>query len=175
MEHVQKLPAEIPKPANGWFSFQLLLDHYSPAALMTALENSGVFVLDSTGRFVLAADGDPNSSYSKQYAVKLLEAHYAELQNPGPEYSWQTERWDTEPHPTYFFGWPREYLPVLPADGPIIIPPSRDTKVPWTERTAEEFKSEKNTAGSYAKAAEIHQVTRQRYTEVYNKVVYRRK
>ncbi len=175
MKTVPKLLADVPSPSNGWYSFQLLLDYYSPAVLMTALENSGVFALDSVGRFVLATDESPDNPYSKQYAARLLEAHYAELQSPGPEYSWQAERWDTEPHPTYFFGWPREYLPELSANGPIIIPGRRDTEVPWTARTAEEFKAEKNTAGSYTKAAEIHNVTRQRYTEVYNQVVYGRK
>lgn len=166
---------EISLPHLSWYSLQLLLDYYSPAVLMTVIEKSGVFVIDSVGRFVYAIDEVSDSRYSRQYAVRLLEAHYAELENPGPDYSWQDERWESEPHPTYFFGWPREYLPSIKIKEPVVVQRNSNTMTSWSERTPEEFVTEKNLAGSFAKAAEIHGVTRQRYTEVYNKVVHGRK
>ena len=168
---MRRFPA-VPEPYNQWYSLELLLDYYSVALLATAIEMSGVFVIDEFGRKVIASGSSSEDRRSAQYALLLLADRYAELENPGPDYSWRAERWESEPHPLCFFGWPVEEFPdlqkLITQDG---MPKPASKVLSWTERTPDEFVKEKNQAGSFAKAAKIHGVTRQRYTEVFNKVV----
>ena len=168
----QKLANKIPKPANSWYSLSLLLEHYAPATLTDAIDAFGVFVIDRVGRRVPASDDLNSSKQSKAHAISLLEDRYAELENPGPEYSWEAERWDTEPHPTYYFGWPAENIPDFDSLSVIqTTKQSSSTPKDWTQRPAKAFIEEKRKAGTYTAAGKLHGVRRQRYTEVYKKVV----
>jgi hypothetical protein len=162
----------IPEPLGGWYPLGLLLERYSPAQLASAIELHGILVVDSVGRRVPATDGSSADKRSKAYAMLLLEARYAELENPGLQYSWESERWDTEPHPTYIFGWVAEQLPdfdSIPVSGAITA--GKDSTKDWTQRPAHEFVQERAEAGSFEKAGKLHNVSRQRYSEVFKKVV----
>lgn len=168
----KKSKKKVPKPANNWYSLSLLLDHYTPATLANAIEMHGIVVIDSVGRRVAASANPKSDVRSAAYAISLLEARYAELENPGPEYSWDAERWDTEPHPTYYFGWPAESLPDFES-----LPVAQSAKQSnsaakdWTQRSAREFIDEKRKAGSYKAAGKLHGVSRQRYTDKYKEVI----
>jgi len=143
----------IPEPLGGWYSLGLLLQSYSPAQLASAIELHGILVVDAVGRRVPATDGSDTDKRSKAYAILLLEARYVELENLGPQYSWEAERWDTEQHPTYSFGWLPEQLPnldAIPVSG--AIGAAKDSTKDWTQRPVHEFVQEKAKAGSFAKA-----------------------
>ena len=99
-----------------WHSLLSLLERYSPAILATAIEQQGVFVYDRFNRVVKASlEGDDDFSQNK--ALSLLADWQAELNDPGPIYSWEHEKYEFEPHPTQKFGWPEEKLP--PLDGSV--------------------------------------------------------
>ena len=149
-----------------WFSLAEALESYKPAEVATAIERDGIWVVDRFGRKINAGDSEASDAYSRQFALDLVSARHGELQNPGPEYSWESERWDVETHPTYTFGWPAESVPIFSRsdeDRP-------EKKVPWTKRSIEEFVEEKKSAGSYRAAGKLHNVSRQNYTRVYKRV-----
>lgn len=101
-----------------------LLERYSPAILATAIEHQGVFVYDRFNR-VVKASLEGNDEFSQNRALSLLADWQAELNNPGPIYSWEHEKYEFEPHPTQNFGWPDMNLPGF--DGvasPAITAPS---------------------------------------------------
>ena len=155
-----------------WQSLWLLLDRHSTAELANAIDHHGIFVIDEFGRRVLALDGPVSDRRSKAFAKLLLAQRYAELEDPGPQYSWEHERWDTEPHPTHYFGWPLASLPKFNSNAQGVSPAAiSNLSVPWTQRPAKEFIEEKSKAGSYEAAGELHGVSRQRYTEIYKGVI----
>ena len=88
-----------------------LISRWTVAVLVTEIERNGVMVDDGYGRLQQANDGDESDPRSRECALKLLRDCYAEEQDPGPERSWLSERWDVEMHPLERFGWPRRSLP----------------------------------------------------------------
>ena len=152
---------------NTWYSLAEALEEHKPGEVANAIEGVGIWVIDNFGRRVVANDGDESSIYSRQYALKLVADRYGELQNPGPEYSWESERWDVEIHPTQTFGWPASEEPNFSG----IADTKTKNPVPWGQRTPKEFAQELNTAGSYATAAKLHGVSRQNYTKVCKRVM----
>jgi hypothetical protein len=88
-----------------------LVSRWTVAVLVTEIERNGVMVGDGYGRLQQANDGDESDPRSRKFALKLLYDRYAEEQDPGPENSWDSERWDVETHPLETFGWPRRSLP----------------------------------------------------------------
>jgi len=88
-----------------------LIGHWTVAVLLTEIQRNGVMVDDGYGRLQQANDGDESDPRSRKFALKLLHDCYAEEQDPGPERSWLSERWDVETHPLETFGWPRRLLP----------------------------------------------------------------
>jgi hypothetical protein len=88
-----------------------LIGHWTVAVLVTEIQRNGVMVDDGYGRLQQANDGDESDPRSRKFALKLLHDCYAEEQDPGPERSWLSERWDVETHPLETFGWPRRLLP----------------------------------------------------------------
>lgn len=48
---------------------------------------------------------------------------------------------------------------------------STNAPINWTQRPAKDFIDEKRKAGSYEAAGKLHNVSRQRYTEIYERVV----
>lgn len=149
-----------------WYLLAEALEVHSPAVVATAIENVGIWVIDNVGRKVNAVDGDVDDIYSRQYALELVADRYGELQNPGPEYSWESERWDVETHPTYTFGWPVEEVPSF--KGVDEVRPEKP--VLWTRRSREEFVEELKVLGTYTAAAKLHGVSRQNYTKVHKRV-----
>ena len=163
---------ELLEPVGDWYSLQYMLEHLSVADLANLLDQHGIFVLDSFGRPCQASDGSELDQNSRAYALSLLADRYAELQSPGPVYSWKEERWDTEPHPTQRFGWPKSGILVISSTESDLSDFSalKDDES-WTNRRPEEFIAEKRMAGSFKAAADLHNVSRQRYTEVYKRLV----
>lgn len=161
-----------PRPFNGWYSMLNLLEYYSTAKIADAIDAFGIYVIDNYGREVIASDGSELDPKSVAFAKALLAERYAELENPGPEYSWKHERWETEPHPTHYFGWPEASLPdfnlTTQSGGSKAL---SKVDASWTKRSAQEFIEEKSKAGSYRAAGELHGVSRQRYAEKYKEVV----
>ena len=151
---------------NGWFSLNRLLELYSPGVLATAVEGHGVFVIDRLAR-PIQADLEGQSDYSRTKALDLLADRQAEIEDPRPgSPSWNSERYDTEPHPLDRFGWPEDALPNLDEverKGPL------QKAIPWRQRPLSEFEQEIEKAGSQTKAAAIHGVRRQTYSAAYNK------
>ena len=136
---------------NGWFSLNRLLELYTPAVLATAVEGHGVMVVDRFARFV-QADSASQDDYSCCKALGLLAKRQAEIENPGPDFpSWESDRYETEPHPLDRFGWATDALPSFEGE------PSANSggsEVYWTQRPLEEFDREIQQAGSLEKAAE---------------------
>ncbi len=155
------------KEKKNWYSLAEMLELYSPAVVSTGIEQSGIWVIDRFGRRVKAVEGSVDDIYTQQYALELVAARHGELQNPSPEYSWESERWDAETHPTYTFGWPAEEVPSF--KGVDEVRPERPAL--WTERSREEFVKEYKASGSFKAAGQLHGVARQRYKRVYDKVV----
>jgi hypothetical protein len=88
-----------------------LIGRWTVAVLVTEIERNGVMVGDGYGRLQQANDGDESDPRSRKFALKLLRDCYAEEQDPEPERSWLSERWDVETNPLETFGWPRRLLP----------------------------------------------------------------
>jgi len=95
----------------NFHSLLRLIDRWTVAVLVTEIQRNGVMVDDGYGRLQQANDGDESDPRSRKFALKLLHDCYAEEQDPGPERSWLSERWDVETHPLETFGWPRRLLP----------------------------------------------------------------
>jgi hypothetical protein len=158
------------RPATGWYSLFLVLETYRPKVLASVIEQAGVLVLDKYDRMVTATNGSKSDLESKNYALDLLASIAEELRDPGPTFSLDDERWEFEPHPLTRFGWIEGQLPDFEAyknstnlGGASIIR--------WSQRPAQEFRDELKKTGTYAKAAELHGVSRQRYVRAYNKAL----
>ena len=114
---------------NEWRALRELLEKHSPADIATAIERHGVFVSDRYGRIVKASS-ESNDEYSQARALDLVADWQAELNDPGPEFSWNHERFDFDTHPTQRFGWNHANLPKFNA-------PEKDitSKTPHTPKT----------------------------------------
>lgn len=158
------------RPATGWYSLSLVLETYRPKVIASVIEQTGVLVLDRYDRKVTATNGSSSDLESKNYALDLLAAIADELRDPRPTFSLDDERWEFEPHPLTRFGWIEGQLPDFEAfetltdlgGAPIIS---------WSLRSAQEFRDELSNAGTYAAAAKLHGVSRQRYARAFNKAI----
>lgn len=114
---------------NEWRALRELLEKHSPADVATAIERHGIFVSDRYNRIVKASL-ESNDEYSQAKALALVAAWQAELNDPGPEFSWDHERYDFDTHPTQRFGWYHANLPKFNA-------PEKDTtsETPRTPKT----------------------------------------
>lgn len=104
--------ASTSQPPNEWRALRKLLEKHSPADVATAIERHGVFVSDRYGRIVKAST-ESKDDYSQAKALDLIADWQAELNDPGPTYSWDHPRFELEDHPTQRFGWHEESLPNL--------------------------------------------------------------
>jgi hypothetical protein len=95
---------------DQWHSLRSLLEKHSPADIATAIEKYGVYVYDRFNRVVTASD-EIAGEYSQAIALNLVANWHAELNDPGPKYSWDHQRYELETHPTERFGWPDNKLP----------------------------------------------------------------
>jgi hypothetical protein len=155
------------RAVGGWFSLNSLLELYGPAVLATTIEERGVMVIDPFGR-VRWADAMSRDDYSRCKALDLLADRQAEIENPGPDFpSWESDRYELEPHPLDRFGWATDALPSFEEEPSSNVSGS---EVIWTQRPLEEFDREIRQAGSLSKAALIHDVSRQAYTARYRKL-----
>ena len=95
---------------DQWHSLRSLLEKHSPAVIATAIEKYGVYVYDRFSR-VVTASNEIAGEYSQATALNLVADWQAELNDPGPSYSWNHQRYDLEAHPTERFGWTDNKLP----------------------------------------------------------------
>jgi hypothetical protein len=98
-----------------WHSLRILLEKHSPASLASVIELQGIWVFDRYSR-IAQASIESQDEYSQTAALGLVANWAAELNEPGPQYSWDHERYEVEPHPTQKFGWPGRLLPRLSED-----------------------------------------------------------
>ncbi len=106
------------EPGTDWVSIERLLDEYTIPVLAAAIENLDVQTFDSTGRRILATDGDESDSHSKAFALNHLSNRYSMLQDPGPDDDFFYERLEIEGSPLDLFGWPENELPDLSCINP---------------------------------------------------------
>jgi len=106
------------EPRTDWVSIERLLDEYTIPVLAAAIENLDVQTFDSTGRRILATDGDESDSHSKAFALNYLSYRYSMLQDPGPDDDFFYERLEIEGSPLDLFGWPKNELPDLSCINP---------------------------------------------------------
>ena len=117
---------------DQWHSLRSLLEKYSPADIATAIEKYGVCVYDRFNR-VVTASNEIADEYSQANALNLVADWQAELNDPGPSYSWDHQRYDLETHPTERFGWPDNKLPNFNVPTKSEKPKnSQVTKSTWT-------------------------------------------
>ena len=156
------------RPTTGWTSLLICVESYKASVLATAIEQHGIFVIDRFNRRVVATDGTSSDLDSKNHALQLIASVAEEERNPGPNPSWEHERWEFEDHPLQRFGWPEGSLPDLDAiknsdNGNLNNP------VDWTKRTKQEFEDEIKKAGTYSAAGKLHGVSRQRYKTIFDR------
>lgn len=98
---------------DGWYSLRLLLDFYSPSVLATAIETHGIYTKDRYGRTIHCTKTNKKKQYKR--ALALLADWQSELDDPGPEYSWNSERYADGSHPTERWYWPAIIIEDLKA------------------------------------------------------------
>lgn len=153
---------------DGWYPLSLLLDYYAPGDLATAIEKYGIYTNDRHGRTIHCTLKDNAEQYEQ--ALDLLADWQSELDDPGHVYSWDSEKYEVEAHPTEYWRLPDKVVKRLNEIRDSLKKSlSSKEQVYWTQRTLEEFEEEIKTAGSINAAAKLHDVKRQRYSEVYNK------
>jgi len=139
--------------------------------LAEAIDNHNVQTFDDTGRRILATDGDESDYLSKSWAKKHLSIRHSLTIDPIPndELDAFHDRLAICGDPLDKFGWPVDLLPNFEKINPHVTLSNQsktNSNDAWTQRTLNEFEEEYKKAGSYQKAADIHGVSRQRYTEV---------
>ena len=150
-----------------WISIERLLDNYSIPVLAEAVDKFDVQTIDEMGRRILANDGDISNIQSKSFAkAHLAQRRVFELDPlTEDEQYWFDERIQTHGSALDLFGWPKDQLPDFST-----IQPNYQPEVDfewWSKRPPEEFKEEFIAVGkNFTKAADLHGVSRQRYTEV---------
>ena len=148
-----------------WISIEQLLFEYSIPVLAEAVEKLNVQTHDSTGRRILATDGDKNDLHSKAFALRHLSIRHSMLEDPGPDDYLLDEKLEIEGSPLDSFGWPMSEFPDFTKLQPHYQPD--DSLMHWTKRSPAEFEKEFISAGkNFTKAGELHGISRQRYAEV---------
>ena len=156
--------------AQKWISIEwLLLRKYSIPVLAEAVDKFNVQTHDETGRRILATDGDENDTQSKSFVkAHLAKRRAMELDRPLNEEDqyWLDLKIETHGSPLDLFGWPNDQLPDFTKIQPHFQNPQ--AKKSWTQRTLKEFEDELKMVGSMEKAGVLHNVKRQRYSQVIN-------
>lgn len=153
---------------NGTYSLRLLLDYYYPGVLATAIKKYGIHTRDRHGLSIHCTKTDNTEQLER--AQELLADWQAELDDPGPEYSWDSERYYGADHPTEYWWLVQKDVNHLDEIRDSLNKPSAHTEGgPWTQRPLKKFEEELKRVGSQETAAKLHGVTRQRYSVVYNK------
>ena len=150
-----------------WISIERLLDTYSIPVLAEAVDKFSIQTIDYLGRRILAENGDEKNIYSKAFAKAHLAQRRAFELDPlsQDEQYWFDERIQTHGSVLDLFGWPKDQLPDFTKIQPDYLP-EVDSEL-WSKRSPEEFKKEFIAVGkNLTKAADLHGVSRQRYTEV---------
>jgi len=150
-----------------WISIERLLDDYSIPVLAEAVDKLDVQTIDDTGRRVLANNSDESDNCSKAFAKAHLAQRRAFELDPltEDEENWFEERIQTHGSALDLFGWPNDLLPDFTKIQPDYQPDADPES--WSKRSPEEFKEEFMAVGkNFTKAADLHGVSRQRYTEV---------
>ena len=128
---------------------------------------------DTTGRRILATDGDENDIYSKAFAKKHLAIRKSIESDSAEQNDFLEERLAVEGSPLENFGWSEDNLPDFKNLTTHVTcsqsAQNSTTNNTWTQRPFEEFKREYQQAGSYQAAADIHGISRQRYEEIFKK------
>ena len=132
-----------------WNSLAGLIDEYSIADLVTAIEREGLYVWDAFGRIVIA-DTQSTNDRSQKKALEHLADVYSAQQNPGPEDYLSDDFNRSDEDPLNKFGWPESNFPE------IRIPLKKSTNIdktkPWKEiarEIAEElYQTTKKATGS---------------------------
>lgn len=120
-------------PTNKWCALRELLEKHSPADVASAIERHGIFVFDRYNRIVKASL-ESNDEYSQAKALDLVADWQAELNDPGPVFSWNHERYEFDTHPTQHFGWLESQLPNFNAHPRTVNPQNTNTpKTTWTK------------------------------------------
>lgn len=86
---------------DGTYSLSLLLNFYSPGVLATAIEKHGIFKNERFNRQIHCTNKENVEDYEQ--ALALLADRQSELNDPGPVYSWNAERYDDGSHPTEYW------------------------------------------------------------------------
>jgi hypothetical protein len=86
---------------DGWYPLSLLLDFYTPGDLATAIEKYGIYTNDRHGRTIHCTLKDNAEQYEQ--ALDLLADWQSELDDPGHVYSWDSEKYEVEAHPTEYW------------------------------------------------------------------------
>jgi hypothetical protein len=150
-----------------WISIERLLDTYSIPVLAEAVDKFSIQTIDYLGRRILAENGDEKNIHSKAFAKAHLAQRRAFELDPlsQDEQYWFDERIQTHGSVLDLFGWPKDQLPDFTKIQPDYLP-EVDSEL-WSKRSPEEFKKEFIAVGkNLTKAADLHGVSRQRYTEV---------
>jgi hypothetical protein len=154
---------------DGWYSLRLLLDFYLPGVLATAIEKHGIYRNDRHGRTIHCSLKENTEHYEQ--ALDLLADWQAELDDPSPEYSFDSERYDDGSHPTEQWRLPDNIVKALvDISKGLPSPLGAEDQPYWTKRPLQEFKKEISKEGSLTAAAKLHKVSRQRYSDVYNEM-----
>lgn len=116
-----------------WCSLRTVLDAHTPANIATAIEQHGIWVYDRFNRRVKASPL-PSDEFSQARALDLIGEWQAELNDPGPTYSWDHPRFELEVHPTQRFGWPESELPNFTGNAKAVNSKTSCTpKTTWTK------------------------------------------
>ena len=152
---------------NQWISIERLLGTYAIPVIAEAVDKFNVQTIDNTGRRILATEGTESDNHSKAFAKSQLAIRRAFELDPltEDEQYWFDEKIQTHGSPLDLFGWPKDQLPDFKKIQPHYEPHCDSES--WSNRSPEEFKREFLSVGkNFTKAAELHGVSRQRYTEV---------
>ena len=179
---MKKIPPQQPDITSNeeellpkWISIARLIYQDKPIeipVLAEAIDKHQVQTFDDTGRRILATDGNESDYLSKAWAKKHLSIRHNLNVDPIPDDELDAfhEKLQICGDPLDNFGWPKTDLPDFTKINPHVTPINHQSENnsddAWTQRTLEEFEKEYKQAGSYKKAADIHGVSRQRYTEV---------
>jgi len=67
------------KEKKRWYPLAEMLELHSPAAVATAIEESGILVVNRYGGKATAENSSKDDIYSKQYALELVAERFGEL------------------------------------------------------------------------------------------------
>jgi hypothetical protein len=96
---------------DGCYSLRLLLDFYSPSILATAIEKHGIYTKDRYGRTIHCTAKENTEQYER--VLDVLADWQSEIDDPGHQYSWNSERYCDGSHPTERWLLPYKTITLL--------------------------------------------------------------